>query len=108
MILNQIAFMSALSANNPVSDQETFVTYSGFQYGGATSAAIQINIQPASPELTAMSEGEMFKTYKAFTSASGVTEGMLLTVSGTNNLYRVRGRRAVYSADGPTLRINPE
>lgn len=94
MFFDKVAFVSALRVDNPVSDQETFITYSGFQYGGVTSAAIQVNIQPASAELTAMSEGEMFKTYKAFTSASGVVEGMLLTVSGTGELYRVRGREA--------------
>lgn len=94
MFFDKTAYVSALRVNDPVSDQETFVTYSGFQYGGVTSAAIAVNIQPASPELTAVSDGIMFKTYKAFTTASGVTEGMLLTMSGTGEVYRVRGREA--------------
>ena len=92
MLLDKTAIVSTLQVNNPVSDQETFVTYSGFQMQGIQSAAIKVNIQPASAELTAMAEGDMFKTYKAFTTASGVIEGMTLTISGTNELYRVRGR----------------
>lgn len=85
MILDKTAFVSALANNNPGTDQETFVL---------TGASIRVNIQPASAELTAMADGEMFKTYKAFTTSSGVIEGMLLTVSGTNTTYRVRGREA--------------
>lgn len=92
MILDKTAIVSVLVEDNPSADKETFVTYSGFQYGGVTAAAVQVNIQPASAELTAMADGQMFKTYKAFTRASGVLEGMLLTVSGTNQVYRVRGR----------------
>lgn len=97
MFFDKTAFVSTLVTNNPVTDQETFTTYSGF--GG--TAAIQVNIQPASMELTAMAEGELFKTYKAYTSASGVTEGMLLTVSGTGEVYRVRGREAYPYRMGP-------
>jgi hypothetical protein len=92
MLLDKTAFVSKLNPNSPTTDQEVFVTYSGYQYQGVRAAAIRVNIQPASPELTAISEGEVFKTFKAFTSASGVIEGMLLTVSGTNEVFRVRGR----------------
>lgn len=84
MLLNLTAYVGSLKKNNPISDQEIFTTNSGF--------IVKINIQPASPELTAISEGEVFKTYKAFVTNSGVIEGMLLTVSGTNEIYRVRGR----------------
>lgn len=94
MFFDKVAFVSALQKNNPSTDKESFITFSGFLYGGMRSAAVQVNIQPASPELTAISEGEVFKTFKAFTSASGVTEGMLLTISGTTTKYRVRGREA--------------
>ncbi|TXG76782.1 hypothetical protein E6Q11_04070 [Candidatus Dojkabacteria bacterium] len=92
MLLDRTAFVSALSPES--GDKESFTTFSGFMFAGTQSAAIRVNIQPASPELTAISEGEVFKTYKAFTTASGVIEGMLLTVSGTNELFRVRGREA--------------
>jgi hypothetical protein len=94
MIFDKTAFVSALQLNNPVSDQEVFVTYSGFRLNGITTAAVKMNVQPASPELTAMAEGQMFKTYKAFTTASGITETMLLTISGSNEVYKVRGREA--------------
>lgn len=84
MLLDKTVFIQRLQTNNPVTDQETFVD------AGFTAS---INIQPASPELTAIADGEVFKTYKAFTTSSGITEGMLLTISGTSNaLYRVRGR----------------
>lgn len=94
MFYDKTAFVSALNRDNPSSNKETFTSYSGFLANGNITSAIRVNIQPASPELTAISEGEVFKTYKAFTSASGVTEGMLLTVSGTTAIYRVRGREA--------------
>lgn len=86
MLLDKTAYVSTLQLNTPITDQETFVQQANF--------IAKVNVQPASPELTAMSEGEMFKTYKAFTSNSGVVEGMLLTMSGTGEMYRVRGREA--------------
>lgn len=88
MLLDKMVFVSRLDKNNPVSDQEVYVTHSGF---GGTAAA-KINIQPASPELTAIADGEVFKTYRAYTTASGIVETMRLTVSGTNDIYVVRGR----------------
>lgn len=94
LFFDKTAFVSTLRKNSPTSDKETFTAYSGFGIGGVVGSAIKINIQPASPELTAIADGEVFKTYKAFTSASGVTEGMILTVSGTSAIYRVRGREA--------------
>lgn len=92
MILDKTGIISALRRDYPTTDQETFITYSGFGLNGVTGAAIKLNVQPASPELTAMSEGEMFKTHKAFTTASGVVESMLVTISGSGEVYRVRGR----------------
>ena len=98
MILDRVAIVSTLQPS--VTDQEVYVTFSGFMYASVQSAAVRVNIQPASAELTALSEGEVFKTYKAFTLASGVLEGMLLTVSGTNQVYRVRGREAFNYGEG--------
>lgn len=88
MLLDKLVLVSNLNPDASDADKEGYVTFSGF----AGSAYVPINIQPASAELTAISEGEMFKTYKAFTSASGVTENMRLTVSGTTLNYYVRGR----------------
>jgi len=42
-----------------------------------------LNIQPASPEETAISEGLFGKTYNVFTTHSGIQVGDRLTVSGT-------------------------
>lgn len=100
MLLDKVAHIKTLQVNNPSTDQEVFVTHSGFSFNGVTAAAIKVNIQPASPELTAIADGEVFKTYKAFTQASGVVEGMTLTVSGTGDLYRVRGREAYDYGNG--------
>lgn len=86
MFFDKTAYISTLQLNTPITDQETFVQQGGF--------IARVNVQPASPELTAISDGEVFKTYKAFTTSSGVIEGMLLTMSGTGEVYRVRGREA--------------
>lgn len=100
MLFDKTAYVSVLSPNNDGTDKEKFVTFSGYVFNGVSAAAIKVNVQPASPELTILSDGEAFKTYKAFTMASGVTEGMTLTMSGTGELYRVRGREAFAYAMG--------
>lgn len=92
MILDKIVLVKALQQNTPSSNKETWVTFSGFLNAGTRSPYVRMNIQPASPQFTALSEGQMFKTFRAFTLASGVTENMLVTVSGTAQTYRVRGR----------------
>lgn len=90
MLLDRVAIVSKITGEG--GDKEGYTTYSGFSERGIRSAAVRVNIQPASPELTALAEGEIFKTYKAFTLASGVVEGMRLTVSGTSETYTVKGR----------------
>lgn len=92
MILDKTAIVSKLNPDAGSTTKEGYTTFSGFNYGGVRAAAIRVNIQPASPELTAFSDGQMFKTYKAFTLASGIVEGMRLTVSGTNDVFTVKGR----------------
>ena len=79
MLLDKVAFVYAPNTAGGTSP------YAPLHY-------VLLNIQPASPEITAISEGEAFKTFKAFTRASGVVEGMRLTVSGTSETYIVRGR----------------
>lgn len=44
---------------------------------------IELNIQPANAESTALSEGVFGKTYTAYTTHSGIKDGDRLTVSGT-------------------------
>ena len=100
MLLDKTTVISKLQADAPGADKEGYVTHSGFLFNGVQSAAVRMNIQPASAELTAISEGEVFKTFKAFTRASGVVETMRVTVSGTNDTYIVRGReRFDYGVD---------
>lgn len=69
-----------------VSGQETYQNHPGFTGG------FKMNLQPASPELTAMAEGQFFKTFKGFTTTSGIVEGFRVTASGTSDKYIVRGR----------------
>lgn len=54
-------------------------------------ANIRINIQPASAELVAVSEGVYGQTFQAFTTFSGIEVGDLITVSGTNDKFTVKG-----------------
>ena len=51
-----------------------------------------MNIQTATPDMTMLADGEFNKTYTGFTLASGLVEGMRVTVSGTNDTYTVKGR----------------
>jgi hypothetical protein len=92
MILDKTVIVSKLNPDAGSTTKEGYTTFSGFTFNGVPSAALRINIQPASPELTAFSDGQMFKTYKAFTLASGLVEGMRVTVSGTNDCFTVKGR----------------
>lgn len=88
MFADKIVFVEYLADDSSDTDKSGYVPHPSFPSG------VRINIQPASAELTALSEGEVFKTYQAFTTASGVVEGMRLTVSGTSAAYLVRGREA--------------
>lgn len=54
---------------------------------------VPVNIQPMQGSFTDMGNGIFFKTYKCFTTASGIIEGFRLTVSGTGEQYIVRGRQ---------------
>lgn len=99
MFADKTVFVSKLSPD-ATPDKEGYTTFSGFFERGIRSAAVRVNIQPASPELTMMAEGQMFKTYKLFTTASGVVEGMRLTVSGTTDTYTVKGRESYNYAVG--------
>lgn len=92
MLLDKIAFISKITSDGSGTDKETYTTYSGYLERGHRSSAIRVNIQPANAELTILAEGEIFKTFKAFITNSGVVEGMRMTVSGTNDVYTVKGR----------------
>lgn len=52
---------------------------------------VLLDIQPASAELTAISEGKLGQTFRAFTTYSGFVVGDRITVSGTGDIYTVHG-----------------
>lgn len=82
MIFDKKANFARLSPDSDNNDKEAYAVY---------IAGAPINIQPASPELIAISEGALGQTYKAFTTVSGVQIGDRITVSGVNDHYIVRG-----------------
>lgn len=93
-VLDKIVFVSRLTKTTSDSDKERYVTHSGyFGPGQIPTAAIRANIQPSSAETTVLVDGVFGKTFDMFTSASGVVEGMKITVSGTGEEYFVRGRQ---------------
>lgn len=94
MLLDKTVIVSKVTSDGVGTSKESYTTHSGYLEFGHKSAAVRMNIQPASAELTAISEGEVFKTFKAFTTNSGIVEGMRVTVSGTNDTYTVKGRES--------------
>lgn len=72
MILDKTADFKTLSATG---DKETWTTVSGL-------LGVKVNVQPSSNEITALNEGVYGKTYTVFTTASGIKDGMKMTVSG--------------------------
>lgn len=94
MILDRTMLVAVLNPYPTSNDKEKYVTFSGFGAGGNTSPYVKMNIQPASLQILALGEGEMFKTFTGFTRASGIVETMRLTTSGTTQQYYVRGRQA--------------
>lgn len=66
-------------------DNNNKESYSTIIYG------VGMDIQPASAELTAVSEGVFGQVYRAFTPCSGIAIGDRVTVSGTSDNYLVKG-----------------
>lgn len=81
MILPKLVYVARLSPNASNNDKEAYVTISN----------AKIDIQPASAELTAVAEGVYGQTFRAYTPASGISIGDMLTVSGTNDSFIVKG-----------------
>lgn len=52
---------------------------------------VPANIQPASPEFTAISDGAFAKTSVCFVTRSGIQDGDRVTISGTSRVFTVRG-----------------
>lgn len=84
MILDRVCSVSKLTAKSSDSLQRDWQTISGAE-------GIKMNIQPAGGELTVLAEGQYAKTYRFFTTYSGLGVGFRVTVSGTSDTYDVRG-----------------
>lgn len=84
LILDKIASIYRLQPTSGDSDKEDYQLVGNYN-------RVQINIQPAGPELTALSEGQYGKTYQAFVTVSGIRQGDRVTVSGTSKNYIVKG-----------------
>lgn len=93
MVEDKVVFVARLAPDQSNADMEGYADYPAFiGPAGEATNAVRMNIQPASAELTAISEGVFAKTFKAFTRASGVVETFRLTVSGTGDKYYTHGR----------------
>lgn len=94
MFFDKIVFVEALTTYSGSYNKEAYVAYSGFlgQFGILTSA-LRMNIQPMSAQMTILVDGVIGKTFVGYTTASGLTEGMRVTVSGTHEQFIVRGRQ---------------
>ncbi len=94
MFLDKTVFVEMLDPTAADTNKEVYIAFSGFAGpGGIVSSACKMNIQPASDQMTALVDGVLGKTFKAFTNASGIDSGMRVTVSGTNQRFIVHGRQ---------------
>lgn len=84
MILDQIISISRLTRDSDNPRKESYVP-------DLSMTDVKCNIQPASPEQVAIAEGVFGQTYIGFTTNSGVLNGDKVTVSGTGDVYRVKG-----------------
>lgn len=87
MILTQVVKVEHLQNSSADNDKEAY---------SLSHSSLQVNIQPADAETTALSEGAFGKTYTMFapTSASGIIMGDKVTVisgSNANDSYIVKG-----------------
>lgn len=84
MYLDKTASVQRLQALAGNADKEDYQAVGNY-------GAVRINIQPASAELTAVTDGVYGQTFRAFVSVSGVRVGDRITVSGSNVNYIVKG-----------------
>jgi len=84
MRLEHIISVSRLTRDLDNSQKEQY-------QANAALASVKCQIQPATTEQTAISEGVFGQTYVCFTTQSGILTGDKVTVSGTGEVYKVRG-----------------
>lgn len=71
-----------LDPDNSDSDKEGYIDF---------IPNLKVNIQPAGPEYIALTPlGETGKMYRAFTTISGIKEGMIMVTSGTLTISGMR------------------
>jgi len=84
MFLDKVVSVQRLTPTSGDSDKESYVTVSGLE-------AVKMNIQPASAELTAITNGAYGQVFKAFTGISNIKVGDRVTISGSSKLFIVNG-----------------
>lgn len=82
MILDRVVNIARLTPDNSDNDKEAYVTVLN---------GVRMNIQPASAELIALSEGQIGRTFRAYTAVSTIKISDQITVSGTGTRYIVKG-----------------
>lgn len=98
MILDRVVSVARLTPDNDNADKEGYVAVVGLE-------SVRMNIQPADAETVAISEGQIGRTFRGFTSVSGIMLGDRVTVSGSNTTYLVRGIEDWYFAPLPHLEL---
>lgn len=98
MYLDKVVSVQRLTPTTLDSDKEQYQAVGNY-------GAIKMNIQPASAELTAVSEGVFGQTFQAFTTVSGLRIGDRITVSGSNQQFIVKGIQDYYWGPIPHLEV---
>ncbi len=82
MILPFKASCARLSPDPTNNDKESYAVI---------NPSFPIDVQPATAELTAITEGVYGQTFLGFTTYSGIALGDRITISGTSLGYKVKG-----------------
>ena len=84
LLLDHIISIKRLTKDSDNADKESYVD-------NLALGAVKCQIQPATPEETAVAEGVFGQTYVCFTTQSGIYSGDFVTVSGNQEKYKVKG-----------------
>ena len=98
MYLDKTAAVARLTPNSGNTNQEQYQAVSGLEN-------IALNIQPASAELTAVTEGAYGRTFLAFAKVSNIKISDQITVSGTGDVFIVKGINDHFYGALPHLEI---
>lgn len=96
MILDRTVNIARLTPDESDTDKEAYVD---------VLSGVRMNIQPASAELLALSEGQIGRTFRGFTTISGIYISDRITVSGNNVQYIVKGVEDWYFGPIPHLEL---